>query len=70
MFQHGLARIVSDKDLLFHLGYFGFCVLGLCINELFYSLLVSISRTQVGFAHKLHVTIWLQILYLFIKHAS
>ena len=39
-FQHGLARILADKDLLFHLGYFGFCVLGLCINELFYSLLV------------------------------
>ena len=39
-FQQGLARILTDKDLVFHLGYFGFCVLGLCINELFYSLLL------------------------------
>ena len=44
-FQHGLARILADKDLLFHLGYFGFCVLGLCVNELFYSLLVSGCKT-------------------------
>ncbi|CAB4017715.1 inositol 1,4,5-trisphosphate receptor-like, partial [Paramuricea clavata] len=39
-FQYGAARILTDKDLLFHLCYFGFCVVGLCINELFYSVLL------------------------------
>jgi hypothetical protein len=50
-FQHGLARILTDKDLLFHLGYFGFCVLGLCINELFYSLLVSAYIQSIAPTH-------------------
>lgn len=55
-FQYGAARILTDKDLLFHLCYFGFCVVGLCINELFYSILVSEYMYKKLKTHSLNIS--------------
>jgi len=40
-FQYGIRRMLTDKELVLHLTYFGFGVLGLTVHTFFYSILVS-----------------------------
>ncbi|XP_048589146.1 inositol 1,4,5-trisphosphate receptor isoform X2 [Nematostella vectensis] len=39
-FQYGVRRILTDKELILHLTYFGFGVLGLTVHTFFYSVLL------------------------------
>ncbi|KAK3699926.1 hypothetical protein QZH41_016593, partial [Actinostola sp. cb2023] len=39
-FQYGLRRMLTDKELILHLTYFGFGVLGLTVHTFFYSILL------------------------------
>ena len=42
-FTKNLKDIVSDFQFVYHLGYLVISMLGLCIHEFFYSLLVRIN---------------------------
>ncbi|XP_022242608.1 inositol 1,4,5-trisphosphate receptor type 1-like [Limulus polyphemus] len=39
-FNKSFRHILADFELLYHLGYFVFCVLGLCMHPFFYSVLL------------------------------
>ncbi|KXJ16906.1 Inositol 1,4,5-trisphosphate receptor type 1 [Exaiptasia diaphana] len=39
-FQYGFRRMLTDKELVLHLTYFGFGVLGLTVHTFFYSILL------------------------------
>ncbi|XP_031569863.1 inositol 1,4,5-trisphosphate receptor type 1-like [Actinia tenebrosa] len=39
-FQYGLHRMITDKELVLHLTYFGFGILGLTVHAFFYSVLL------------------------------
>ena len=51
-FQFSINRMFNDKDLLLHLNYFTFAVLGFTVHEFFYCILVGIDPEglEVGLA--------------------
>jgi inositol 1,4,5-triphosphate receptor type 1 len=43
-FSNSFAKIFTDFEFLYHLGYLFLCLLGLCVHEFFYGLLVIIFK--------------------------
>lgn len=39
-FTKEFPQVVTDFEFMYHIGYLGLCVLGLCVHEFFYSLLL------------------------------
>lgn len=46
-FTKRLGQILSSAEILYHLMYIMFCVLGLCMHPFFYSVLVSYKFDNV-----------------------
>lgn len=40
-FTKQVSQIMTDAEILYHLSYVMFCILGLCMHPFFYSVLVS-----------------------------
>lgn len=43
-FTKNFKQMVTDAELLYHLVYVVFCILGLCMHPFFYSVLVSTPK--------------------------
>jgi len=46
-FIMGYKAMVMDVEFLYHLAYVVTSTLGLCVNELFYSILVGVSKVNL-----------------------
>lgn len=46
-FTKRLGQILASAEILYHLMYIMFCVLGLCMHPFFYSVLVSVVVVAV-----------------------
>jgi inositol 1,4,5-triphosphate receptor type 1 len=61
-FSQSFKHIFSDLEFLYHLGLLILCILGLCVHEFFYGLLVN--EMQTSFFFKLNLIFLIFLIFL------